>query len=138
MEVHAVIDYPVEHNALEARTFQTITAQSDSDDIALLKENFGPLWHIFYDIAKCESTNLQFYPGSSMTVHSKTNDWGYLQINDNPDNQRLAAKLGLDYKGSMKDNIKMARALFDIQGFNAWYCSPFPRTRDYGHNLSLL
>ena len=47
------------------------------------------------------------------------NDTGLLQINMRYHGAQ-AKKLGLDIEGSIVDNVKMARHIYDTQGITAW------------------
>ena len=89
--------------------------------VSALYEEFEPsVVPVFYQIAKCESSIRQF-DDKGQVVESTTNDFGILQINSVHDAQ--AKKLGLDYKGSLKDNVKMAKVVYDHEGLGAWTCS---------------
>lgn len=69
----------------------------------------------FYQLALCESSGRQ----SAMNVNKNgTIDRGLLQINSVHEPE--ARKLGLDYKNSIEDNVRMARIIYDRQGYSAW------------------
>ena len=65
-------------------------------------------------IVNCES-------GFNQSAVSHTRDFGLFQINEKTWDA-TAQEMGLDYKGSLDDNITMARYVYDIQGINAWVC----------------
>jgi hypothetical protein len=71
-------------------------------------------------IAKCESGVKQFREDGTV-VKSPTRDFGLFQINEKTWH-RVAQELGYDYKGSLDDNLKMARYVYDTQGITAWVC----------------
>ena len=69
---------------------------------------------IMLAIANCES-------GFNQEAVSHTNDHGVMQINEATWDE-TAQELGLDYKNSLDDNLKMARYVYEIQGKDAWVC----------------
>lgn len=71
-------------------------------------------------VLKCESNHRQFDSNGS-PLRSPTNDWGIAQINEKVWDAK-AKEMGLDYKHSMEDNLKMARYVYDVQGIRAWMC----------------
>ncbi len=96
-------------------------------EVELLKKHFGDHWHVMYEISDCESgtrgvvgSGRQF-DNAGNVITSPTGDFGFLQINEYY-HDATAKRLGLDYKGSLEDNIKMGRHVFDLQGYTAWYC----------------
>lgn len=72
-------------------------------------------------IFECES-GLRQFKADGTVVMSPTRDFGYTQINEKA-NGAKALQLGLDYKGSVTDNIKMAKYIYDTQGKFAWTCN---------------
>lgn len=78
--------------------------------------NYEVMWKVF----GCESGHRQFKEDGT-TLMSPTSDSGFAQINWVHDVE--AKKLGLDYKNSLEDNIKMARVIYDKQGIGAWVCA---------------
>lgn len=88
---------------------------------SMITELWGKDGPRMMEIAKCESHMNQFRLDGS-TVRSYTDDWGFFQINARSWDKD-AKDLGLDYKGSVIDNIKMAKYVWDRQGFNAWVCN---------------
>jgi hypothetical protein len=79
---------------------------------------FGDKADIMLAIAECESGQEQF-DSDGTTKNSPTNDWGFMQINATSWDKE-AKRLGLDYKGSVKDNIEMAKYIYNKQGLRAW------------------
>lgn len=75
-----------------------------------------------YQIAQCESTLTQFR-ASGDPVESNTHDFGLMQINSDAWDV-TAHKLGLDYKHSWRDNIKLAKIVYVQAGdsFSPWTC----------------
>lgn len=71
-------------------------------------------------VARCESRFHQFNSDGT-PLHSKTDDWGLLQIHGTwiP----LSKKMGLDIKHSAEDNIEFAKYILKTQGIKAWSCS---------------
>lgn len=65
-------------------------------------------------IARCES-------GLNQSAVSHTDDHGLMQINA-PSWDSKAEELGLDYKGSADDNLRMARYIYDHGGKEHWVC----------------
>lgn len=115
MEVEYLVDYPVVQNALVTGEF----VEKIPTDKELLIEYFGSNWQTFHDLAFCESRNRQF-DSKGAVITSSTKDYGYLQIN-----QIWSAKadqLGLDFKSSLADNIRMAKYVYQQQGLKAWSC----------------
>jgi hypothetical protein len=72
-------------------------------------------------IFKCESGMKQFKEDGTV-VMSPTRDFGIAQINEKA-HDATAKRLGLDYKGSMIDNLKLAKYISEKQGINAWVCN---------------
>ena len=72
-------------------------------------------------IANCESGMRQF-DSAGNTITSPTKDHGLFQINERSWDKK-AKELGLDYKNSVDDNIKMAQYILEIQGRKAWVCN---------------
>lgn len=86
-----------------------------------LYQEFDPsLVPHFYQIAMCESS-LRQWGDDGNVVMSPTSDFGIMQINQV--HTKEANELGLDFKGSMEDNVKMAKVVYERQGFGAWTCS---------------
>lgn len=104
-------------------TFITVNAEAPTADLPdptsteLVDFYFDKDANIMMAIAECESSQTQFKEDGTV-VKSPTLDYGFLQINHNWDS--TAKKLGLDYKGSLHDNIKMAKYIKDKQGLKAW------------------
>jgi len=65
-------------------------------------------------IARCESSLNQ-------DAVSPTRDFGVFQINEASWDD-LSTEMGLDYKGSVRDNLLMARHVYEVQGLSAWVC----------------
>jgi hypothetical protein len=120
-------DIPVSDDALyaspsvlEAST-SSVSEIPENSPISQIYAAFGPsIAPTMIRISECESTDAQFNPDGS-TVHSKTDDWGWFQINESWD--ATAKELGLDYKHSLTDNIRMAKIVYDRQGISAWTCA---------------
>lgn len=72
-------------------------------------------------IFKCES-GLRQFKADGTVVMSPTRDFGYTQINEKTWDKK-ARELNLDYKGSVYDNIRMAKYVYDNQGHDAWVCN---------------
>ncbi len=72
-------------------------------------------------IAYCESGFKQFKSNGEL-LESRTGDFGVLQVNEKTWDKK-AKELGLDYKNSAKDNIKMAKYIYDQSGISAWTCA---------------
>lgn len=85
----------------------------------LIRELFGKDAALMERLSWCESRNRQFLDGKVLT--SSTLDYGYFQISHIWEGK--AKELGLDFKGSVEDNIKMAKVVYDIQGADAWVCN---------------
>jgi hypothetical protein len=71
-------------------------------------------------IFRCESGLKQFNDDGT-PIRSHTNDWGIAQINEKTWDS-TAQSLGLDYKYSLEDNLKMAQHVYRVQGITAWVC----------------
>ena len=80
-----------------------------------LLENLGNynLYKKMVKIANCESNFNQ------SAVNHKSNDFGLFQINEATWNE-TATSMGLDYKSNWKDNVLMARYIYQTQGISAW------------------
>lgn len=87
---------------------------------ALYREFDPSLVPQLYQIALCES-GLRQWTDSGEVVKSETNDFGAMQINGVHEPE--AEALGLDFKGSMEDNVKMAKIVYAKQGLGAWTCA---------------
>lgn len=74
----------------------------------------------FYQIALCESSLRQWKDDGSVLV-SSTTDYGILQINKVHEEE--AKNLGIDFKDSIEANVKMAKVVYEKQGFEAWTCA---------------
>jgi len=86
----------------------------------LIRQYFGDDADIMIKIAQCES-GLRQFSQTGEPIRSHTFDYGLFQINEEVwDNTAL--KMGLNYKYSMEDNVKMANYILDVQGFGAWVC----------------
>jgi hypothetical protein len=72
-------------------------------------------------IFTCESGLRQFDSEGNVIV-SPTRDFGIAQINEKVWDSK-AKEMGLDYKGSMFDNLKMAKHIYDVSGKRAWVCN---------------
>jgi hypothetical protein len=68
----------------------------------------------------CES-GLQQFRADGTPVMSHTRDFGVAQINEKVWDS-TAIRLGLDYKYSLEDNIKMAWHVYKVQNLQAWVC----------------
>lgn len=106
---------PIEHNALVA-TNSPLPASISSQIRAYKGWDADLMTAIF----TCESGLKQFKADGS-PVQSHTNDWGIAQINELVWDE-TAKQLGLDYKNSVEDNIKMAIVVHRLQGNSAWVC----------------
>lgn len=71
-------------------------------------------------IFTCES-GLRQFDSEGVVITSPTRDFGIAQINEKVWD-KTAKQMGLDYKGSMYDNLKMAKHIYDVSGKNAWVC----------------
>jgi hypothetical protein len=80
-----------------------------------LYENLGNfnLYKKMVKIANCESNF------SQSAVNHKSNDFGLFQINEATWDE-TATSMGLNYKGSWKDNIILAKYILETQGLKAW------------------
>ena len=104
--------------------FITVQAEAPTTELPeptatdLVAFYFGSDSNVMIAIAQCESS-LQQFQEDGTPVKSQTNDYGFLQINEYY-NGSDAKRLGLDYKKSLHDNIKMAKYIYDKQGLKAW------------------
>lgn len=73
------------------------------------------------DIFTCES-GLRQFDSNGVVITSPTRDFGIAQINEKVWD-KTANEMGLDYKGSIYDNLKLAKHIYEIQGKNAWVCN---------------
>lgn len=71
----------------------------------------------FLAISYCESGMRQTDDVGNLVV-SSTSDSGALQVNSIHDAEAKA--MGLDFRASIGDNVKMAKEIFDSQGYKAW------------------
>lgn len=72
-------------------------------------------------IFTCESGMKQF-DSKGKVIMSPTRDFGIAQINEKVWDKK-AKQLGLDYKGSMIDNLQMAKYIYTQSGKGAWVCN---------------
>lgn len=86
----------------------------------LVYETFGDAAPAMWEVFKCESGHRQF-DAHGNPLRSPTNDIGFSQINVKTWDKR-AGELGLDYRNSLEDNLKMAKYVYDVQGPRAWTC----------------
>jgi len=94
---------------------QIIEVKTDSPIIEQkIREAFPDDYKVMLAVALCES-NL------NQSAVSHTKDFGVFQINEAVwDN--VAKDMGLDYKNSIDDNIKMAQHVYGVQNRQAWVC----------------
>jgi hypothetical protein len=120
-EAPYVQEYPVvNQEALQALSLQETANVPPETDKQLLARYFSPTVALkMYELATCESHNRQSVDGKVVT--SSTHDYGYLQINQATWDDK-AKELGLDYKGSLEDNIRMAKVVYEAQSFQGWSC----------------
>lgn len=71
----------------------------------------------FLAISFCESGMRQWDSAGNLII-SSTSDSGALQVNSI--HNKEAKALGIDFRASIEDNIKMAKTIFDSQGYKAW------------------
>lgn len=107
---------PLDNTTLEAPISLVATFSTST----LISDTFGKDAPLMERISLCESGDRQFMDGKPLM--SKTRDFGYYQINEAA-NGKEAERLGLDYKNSFIDNLKMAKGVLDSQGITAWSCS---------------
>jgi hypothetical protein len=89
--------------------------KTDKPDIEhLIWQTFPEEYEVMLAIAICES-------GLNQNAVSHTNDYGIFQVNQATWDS-VAKEMGLDYKNSVADNLKMARYVYDVQGIDAWVC----------------
>lgn len=117
-ETPVVAYYPVEKDYLVPSEGSELTYRAFSTS-TLIHDTFGSITPVMERIAWCESRNRQFVDGKVLT--STTLDYGYFQISHIWEDR--AKELGLDFKNSLTDNIRMAKVVFDLQGLDAWVCS---------------
>ena len=86
----------------------------------LIRQTFPEAPDTMVSVANCES-GLKQFDSRGQVITSHTKDFGILQINEKFWDLK-AKELGLDYKGSLEDNLKMARHIYDVQGKKAWVC----------------
>lgn len=79
-----------------------------------IAETFPEEKEIMLAVAKCESNFNQ-------DAVSHTRDFGVMQINERTWHD-TAEEMGLDYKNSEDDNLKLARHIYEVQGLSAWVC----------------
>lgn len=73
------------------------------------------------EIFTCESGLRQFDDNGNV-IMSPTRDFGLAQINEKTWDTK-AKEMGLDYKGSIEDNVKLAKYIHDVSGHKAWVCN---------------
>lgn len=100
--------------------YQHTMPQNEAVLIALYSEFDPSVVPYLYQIAICES-GVKQWSSDGKTIVSPTNDYGILQINHNAWD-KTAQSLGLDYKNSLVDNVKMAKVVYQEQGLQAWSC----------------
>ena len=86
----------------------------------LIRQTFPENPDVMVRVASCES-GLKQFTQSGQVVMSHTRDFGLMQINEKVWDVK-AKELGLNYKNSLEDNLKMARHIYDVQGKKAWVC----------------
>lgn len=95
---------------------ESVESYKTNEQIA--SDIFGDKADIMLAIAFCESSHRQFST-STIPLVSSTNDVGFMQINRRWWGES-AQRLGLDYENDLKDNMRMAKIILDIQGLKAW------------------
>lgn len=81
---------------------------------------FGSEAEVMKKIFTCESGLKQFNQKGEV-IKSHTGDYGIAQINA-LSWDKTAQELGLDYKNSEDDNLKLAKHILDTSGKSAWVC----------------
>jgi hypothetical protein len=130
--IHPIAEYPIIASALYAppreetpEMIDTATSHVNPSPEAILSELrlvFGDtLTPYFYQLALCES-HLKQWDDNGNTIISKTQDGGILQINIPLWNSK-ASELSLDYLNDWRDNMRMAKYIYDQQGRKAWMCN---------------
>jgi len=117
LEVVEVVSEPVFKAVHPIEVPAQDTFRTDIEQMIL--ETF-PEAPIMVEVLRCESGLRQFRDDGS-PVSSHTNDWGLSQINATVWDSTAQA-LGLNYKYSLEDNLKMARHVYEVQGISAWVC----------------
>ena len=84
----------------------------------MIENTFPEKAELMSRVSFCESGKKQFYENNEPVI-GPTDDWGLFQIH-RPTWHKKAKEMGLDYKNSTRDNIKMARYIYDTQGISAW------------------
>ena len=79
-----------------------------------IRQTFPERAELMLAIANCES-------GLNQEAVSHTRDFGVMQINEATWHE-TALEMNLDYKGSVDDNLELARHIYETQGLEAWVC----------------
>lgn len=87
----------------------------------MIYETFPETPRTAYLIAQCESS-LKMVQSNYMQSYGREESWGVFQIHAKAWDG-VAQDLGLDYINDVRDNIKMARHVYEVSGWGAWTCS---------------
>lgn len=98
-----------------------VTDLPDPSATEMVAFYFGKDAERMMEIFTCESGMKQF-DSKGNVIMSHTRDFGIAQINEKVWDKK-AKELGLDYKGSMIDNLQMAKYILDRTSPQAWVCN---------------
>lgn len=99
----------------EIQVVEVFEAKTNQPEIEhKIKRAFPDNYEVMLAVARCES-------GLKQSAVSHTRDFGVMQINEAVWDG-VANEMGLDYKSSIDDNIKMAQHIYEVQGISAWVC----------------
>ena len=87
----------------------------------LIIETFPEASQMALAVANCESS-YKMIQSHHIQPYGRELSWGVFQIHD-PAWKARAEQLGLDYRNSVRDNIKMARYIYDKHGWSPWSCT---------------
>lgn len=97
----------------------TVLPELDASEMIAIY--FGKDAERMKQIFTCES-GLRQFDSKGNVIMSHTRDFGIAQINEKTWDKK-AKELDLDYKGSMVDNLKMAKYVYTQSGHRAWVCN---------------
>lgn len=98
----------------EVKEIQIEVTYSEERIKDMIKDTFPENPTLALEVFACES-------GLNQDAVGPTQDYGIAQIHE-PSWNATAKELGLDYKNDAKDNLAMARHVYEQQGWDAWVC----------------
>ena len=89
--------------------------------VRLIHETFPESPRTALAVAECESS-LRMVQSNHIQPYGREESFGVFQVHARAWEED-AKQLGLDYKNDVRDNIAMARYVYEQSGWGAWTCA---------------